>query len=183
MNINDIKKIQQEADLIYNQQQVQTAFATMAENISLNLADSNPLCLGVMVGGMVACGQLMPYLNFPLELDYIHATRYRNKTQGHTLKWIKYPAISLENRVVLVIDDILDKGITLAEIKKWCYIAGAKKVFTVVLADKNCERANNGLKVTDFYGLKIPNRYVFGYGLDYHGYLRNANGIFAVKDL
>ncbi|MEM7026862.1 MAG: phosphoribosyltransferase family protein, partial [Pseudomonadota bacterium] len=92
------------------------------------------------------------------------------------------PGKSLKEQTVLLIDDILDEGITLAAITEYCKKQGAKKVYTAVLADKqlNKERCINK---ADFTGVEVPDRYVFGYGMDYEEYHRNINGIYALKNL
>ena len=82
---------------------------------------------------------------------------------------------------MLVVDDILDEGITLAALLNYCRDAGATEVLSAVLVRKDRPRSVD--LIPDFVGLEIPNRYIFGYGMDYHGYWRNAAGIYAVKGL
>jgi len=118
----------------------------------------------------------------PLEIDYIHATRYRGATSGRDLHWMKYPSADLSERTVLVIDDILDEGLTLQAIVKYCQEAGANEVLTAVLVEKQLD-SRPGLQQADFTGLIVPNRYVFGYGMDYQGQLRYVPGIYAVHGL
>jgi len=168
-----------EADQLYTAQQVEQALERMAQEITGKLRDSNPLVLCVMLGGMIPAGRLLGRLEFPLQLDYIHATRYRGKTSGGELHWIARPSAPLEGRVVLVIDDILDEGITLAAIVGECKAQGAREVYTAVLVDKKHDR-KEGMAAT-FTGLEVDDRYVFGCGMDYKGYLRNIPGIYAVK--
>jgi hypoxanthine phosphoribosyltransferase len=132
-----------------------------------------------MNGGLITTGKLATRLNFPLQLDYLHATRYRGETSGSDLRWQKRPSLDLKGRVVLVIDDIFDEGVTLDAIVNFCSDAGAAEVFTAVLTDKQHDRKLTTLRA-DFVGLKIPDKYVFGYGLDYKGYFRNAAGIYAI---
>jgi hypoxanthine phosphoribosyltransferase len=152
----------------------------MATEIGARLAESNPLCLCVMNGGVVPTGQLLPRLDFPLQLDYLHVTRYRGETRGGDTHWLREPGLPLVGRTILVIDDILDQGLTLAAIVAHCQAQGAREVYTAVLADKQAPRAPGGLARADFTGLRLPDRYVFGYGLDYREYWRNAPGIYAV---
>ncbi|MBL1142847.1 MAG: hypoxanthine-guanine phosphoribosyltransferase [Proteobacteria bacterium] len=168
------------AELLHSAEEVEKAIARMAKEITSELENSNPLILPVMVGGVILAGKLIPQLNFPLQMDYIHATRYRSTTSGSTINWLKKPEKSLEDKTVLLVDDILDEGITLAAIIEYCYEAGAKKVFTAVLAEKELE-IDKPIKNADFTGVIIPDHYVFGYGMDYHEYHRNAAGIYAVK--
>lgn len=172
-----------EADLLYSAEEVASALDVLATEITAALGDKNPLLLCVMNGGVIVTGHLMTRLDFPLEQDYLHATRYRGATSGsHTITWLHKPDISLEGRHVLLVDDILDEGYTLREISRWCQIQGAASVHVAVLADKQHDRRVEDV-VCDFSALHLVDRYVFGFGMDYKEYWRNANGIYAVKGL
>ena len=160
--------------------EIDSALDHMATAISYRLAHTNPVFLCVVVGGIVALGNLLPRLDFPLEVDYVHATRYNNSTRGSELVWKSYPDVDLTNRTVVIVDDILDGGITLNEILKYCQENGAKEVYSAVLVDKASARLPSGLPTADFCGLTVENHYVFGFGMDYKGYLRNAPGIYVV---
>lgn len=176
-----IREVFSEATCLYTKYQVEAALDKMATEISYQLAHTNPIFLCVVVGGMIPLGNLLPRLDFPLEVDYIHATRYRGKTTaGDTLHWRAVPSADLTNRTVVVVDDILDGGVTLANVVDYCKEKGAKEVYTAVLVDKLREREPDGYQKADFSGLTVDNRYVFGYGLDYKEYLRNAPGIYVV---
>ena len=176
----EIRDVYARADLIYSKADIDTAYDRMAMAISERLRDSNPVVMAVMVGGMIPAGQLLPRLDFPLLMDYLHASRYRGATRGGELHWLVRPSASLQDKVVLLIDDILDEGVTLAEICKACREAGAREVYIAVLLDKRAKR-KNGLQA-DFVGYEIDDRYVFGCGMDYKGYLRNVPGIYAIPD-
>jgi hypoxanthine phosphoribosyltransferase len=132
-----------------------------------------------MIGGIVTAGKLLTRLNFPLTIDYIHATRYRGKTRGAELQWVARPSESVVGREVLLIDDIFDEGLTLKALIDDCKQAGAAGVHTAVLVEKQCDKRCD-IEV-DFLGLTVEDKYVFGYGMDYKGYLRNAAGIYAVR--
>lgn len=181
MDKDIFEKVISNAECLYDQQQVDAAIDKMADKIESVLADKNPLLICVMNGGIVLTGKLMTRLPFQIELDYLHATRYRNSTSGSEIEWIAEPRVDLQGRVVLIVDDILDEGITLKAITDYCDSKGAQKIFTAVLVDKKINRTN-GFQKPDFTGLEIENKYVFGYGMDYKGYLRNAAGIYAVQD-
>ena len=176
----DIQKVYQRAIPLYSVADIDTALDRVAREIHELLSDKNPLILCVMVGGLVLAGNLLPRLDFVLELDYIHATRYRGKTRGADLQWKALPQASLKGRTVLVLDDILDGGITLTEILNYCQEQGADQVYSGVLVDKDNARLPNAIAHADFTALFVENRYIFGYGMDYHEYLRNAPGIFQV---
>ena len=175
-----IREVSAKATCLFSKAQVDAALDVMAEKIHDRLADKNPLFLCVVVGGIVPMGNLLPRLDFPLEVDYIHATRYQNTTSGKTLTWKVLPDTSLKNRTVVIVDDILDGGITMAEIVKYCESQGAAEVLTAVLVDKDNARLPEGTPHADFFGLRVDNHYVYGYGMDYKGYLRNAPGIYVV---
>lgn len=166
---------------LYNAEQVETALDKMAGEITDKLADKNPLILCVLTGAIIPTGHLLTRLDFPLEIDYIHATRYRGETAGGELHWLAHPRSDMNGRVVLIIDDILDEGHTLAGIVQHCRDEGAKDVYSAVLVEKHHGRRVDGLHA-DFIGLDVDDFYVFGYGMDYKGYLRNAPGIFAVTE-
>ena len=137
--------------------------------------------LCVMNGGLIFSGQLLPRLVFPLEVEYVHATRYGQETVGGGLNWLVRPAVALQGRTVVLLDDILDEGVTLAAIAGYCREQGAAEVLTAVLVDKLHDRkVSPGFKA-DFTALETVDRFLFGYGLDYQGFWRNAPGIYALR--
>lgn len=183
MNRAELERVMAEAECLADEATVHAALDRMAAAISERLADALPVVLTVMTGAVIPAGLLLARLRFPLETDYVHATRYRGATTGAELHWLARPSRSLAGRTVLVVDDILDTGLTLAAIVDWCREQGAAAVHTAVLCEKPAAREPGGLASADFTGLQLPNRYVFGFGLDYQEFLRNAPGIYAVKGL
>lgn len=180
--MDEIKRIQATADLIYSASDVETAIEKLGQEITAELSDNNPVVLCMMLGGIVITGKLLLLLTFPLEINYVHATRYHGSIKSEKLHWIKKPDMSLKDRHVLIVDDILDQGKTLAAVIRSCKNNRAKSVRTVVLADKQISTPRT-IKHADFTGLTVPDHYVFGYGMDYKGYLRNVAGIYAIKNL
>lgn len=178
--IEESNKVLAEADCLFDKSQVEAALDAMAKAISAQLSDSNPLVLCVMNGALVVTGELLTRLEFPLQVDYLHASRYREKLSGADLQWKAYPSSELKGRSVLLVDDILDEGETLVKIREYCLGQGATEVCCAVLIDKNHDRRHPALPRAEFTGLDAPDRYLFGYGMDYKGYLRNAPGIYAV---
>jgi hypoxanthine phosphoribosyltransferase len=181
VDIKSIKKIELESDCLCDSMKINKALDVLAEKITEDLRDKNPLILCVMTGGIIPTGHLLTRLSFPLQLDYIHATRYQGETSGGELNWIQEPRISLEDRNILIVDDIFDEGITLLEIARYCKEKGASAVRSVVLVNK-IHNHKADFK-PDYIGLEIENRYLFGFGMDYKNYLRNVNSIHAVKGM
>ena len=181
VDLDHIKQVMDEADCLYNEQQIEEAIRKMGLAITESMADQNPLVFCVMNGGLVLTGKLLTHMQFPLEASYIHATRYRDQLTGGRLEWKVRPSQKIEGRNVLIIDDILDEGHTLDAIVEFCEEEGAASVKTAVLIDKKHDRKALPDMKASFTGLDIEDRYIFGYGLDYQGYWRNANGIFALK--
>jgi hypoxanthine phosphoribosyltransferase len=178
--LEEIKHVQATADLLHSEQEIELAIDKMAQEINIALADRNPLLLCVMNGGVVTFGKLLTRLSIPLTIDAINASRYQNLTSGGSIEWLAKPVTSLKGRTVLLVDDILDEGITLQAICQYCREQGATAVYSAVLVDKILDHQKP--ITADFIGLKVENRYVFGYGMDYKGYLRNAPGIYACKE-
>lgn len=175
-----IQDVLDKSTCLYSNEQLNQALENMAEEMHKVLHDKKPILLCVLVGGIVPMGNLLLKLNFPLEVDYIHATRYRGEIQGKTLHWKAKPSRSLEGRSVVIVDDILDGGVTLAAIVDAVKELGATEVYTAVIVDKRHQREVNGLQQADFTGLSVDDHYVFGYGMDYQEYLRNVPGIHVV---
>ncbi len=180
LTADDAQVVLDNSDCLYSKNDVERAITRLSSEITEKLKDKNPIILCVMNGGLVPTGMLITRLNFPLQVDYLHATRYRGKTTGSDLNWLAKPQFDLKDRVVLVIDDILDEGLTLKEILAYCKQQGVEELYSAVLVEKLHDR-KTGEKSADFIGLQVADRYVFGYGMDYKGFLRNAPGIYAVK--
>ena len=151
----------------------------VAAEITRVLADAYPLVLSVMGGAVVFTGQLLPLLRFPLDYDYLHLTRYGNATTGGRIEWKVFPLEAVAGRAVLVVDDILDEGYTMAEIRTRILAAGARRCYCAVFADKDIGKSKP--IAADFIGVRLPNRYVFGFGMDINGAWRNLPEIYAVR--
>lgn len=181
MSPEEARKVLEEADCLFDRDTVEASLDRLAAASSQVLDGKNPVVLGVMNGGVVIMGGLLTRWSFPLQIDYLHATRYRGATRGGPqLHWLVRPETPLAGRTVVIVDDILDGGITLAGIQDYCREEGARQVVSIVLVHKENPERDPSIQV-DFSALHAPNRYLFGYGMDYHDYLRNARGIFAVK--
>lgn len=180
MNAAQASAAMRAAECLYDQAAVEQAMDRMAQAVSADLAERDPVLMCVMNGGLVPTAMLMSRLHFPLRVDYLHATRYRERTRGTDLQWKKHHEVDLSGRTVLVVDDILDEGYTLEAILRHCRDEGAAEVRSAVLAHKLHGR---GVELqANYVALTVPDRYVFGYGMDFKGYWRNAPGIFAAGE-
>lgn len=168
------------ADLIVSADDVDAALERMADDITRRLGDQMPLVLSVMGGAVVFTGRLLPMLRFPLEFDFLHVTRYGDSTVGGKIQWLVKPRTAVAGRTVLVLDDILDEGITLAAIRDGLLAEGAREVRCAVFTDKKIGRSKP--ITADFVGVTLPNRYVFGFGMDVRGAWRNLPAIYAMKE-
>jgi len=180
---NKARELMKDAELVFDADAVQKAVDKVAQQLNqrFNADDSEafPLVLGVMGGAVVFCGQLLTRLSFPLEFDYMHVTRYGSKDQGGTIEWKVIPRSNVAGRTVIVLDDILDEGETLAHVKERLLEMGAKEVVLAVFADKDIGKSKPC--TADYVGLVLPNRFVVGYGMDAYGYWRNLPAIWAIK--
>ena len=169
-----------QAELLYERSTLEGVIADMGRKIDAALDGERAVFLPVMNGALIFAGQLALAIRTDLEFDYVHATRYRGATSGSDLHWLREPAVSLVDRVVLLVDDILDEGHTLKAVREDCYRRGAKRVLIASLCTKRHDRLVDGI-ASDFNGVELPDRYVFGYGLDYYEQGRNLPAIYALK--
>ncbi len=181
MTPEQIYQVQNRARCLHDEAEIELALDRMALSITSSLQDKNPLLVCIMHGGLITTGKLATRLSFPLQLDYLHATRYRGATSGKELQWKCYPSEPLKGRSVLLVDDILDVGTTLELIIGYCKQQQCASVHTAVLLDKKHDRKTPNVRA-DFVGLQVADYYLYGYGMDYKGYLRNAAGIYAIAE-
>jgi hypoxanthine phosphoribosyltransferase len=182
MNSEQANLVLDEGELIVDEASVIAAIGRIAEEMTAELKEANPVLICCMNGGLVFAGQLLTKLHFPLQIDYVHATRYGHEINGVALDWKVRPQIDLNCRTVVLLDDILDEGVTLAAIAGYCRQQGAAKIQMAVLVEKlHLRKVTPGMKA-DYTGIEVGDRFLFGYGLDYKGYWRNAPGIYALKD-
>jgi hypoxanthine phosphoribosyltransferase len=178
---HDLKAALADSDVLFDRDAIDTAIRGIAGAIDAEYADGDrPVYLTVMHGGLLFAAQLALQLRTDLEFDYLHATRYRGATTGSGLAWLHRPATPLRGRRVLIADDILDEGHTLKAIRNWCEDEGARDVRIAVLAVKNHDRRVDGIDA-DFVALEVPDRYVYGFGMDYHEQGRNLPGLYALR--
>ncbi|SFS15277.1 hypoxanthine phosphoribosyltransferase [Dyella sp. OK004] len=168
------------ADLLFDRATLEGVIADLGRRIDAALDGERAVFLTVMNGALIFAGHLALAIRTDLEFDYVHATRYRGATSGSELHWLREPLVPLEGRTVLLVDDILDEGHTLKAVRDDCLRRGAKHVLVVSLCTKQHDRLVDGISA-DFNGVELPDRYVFGFGMDYHEQGRNLPGIYALK--
>lgn len=173
------QELLEQAELLYPEEQVQAALRKVAREVNAALAEAHPLVLSVMGGAVVFSGQLLPLLDFPLDFDYVHVSRYGDARQGGRMHWKVEPRETVRGRTVLVLDDILDEGHTLAALRERVMELGAHRFCSAVFADKRHGR-EKPIRA-DFVGMEVPDRFVFGYGMDIEGAWRNLPAIYALK--
>ena len=166
------------AERVLTTGQLIDAYDDLAERIQQTLDGTSPVVLAAMVGGLIPAAQLLARMDMQLEVDYLHATRYRGGTSGHDVQWLREPGPKLVGRHVVIVDDILDEGYTLAAMLEAVRRAGVASVRSAVLVEKRHSRRAPGLEA-DFVGLEVPDRYVFGCGMDYKGWHRQLPAIYA----
>lgn len=180
MSIQSSEQLLAYADLIHSEREIHQALQCMAVKLTQVLSQQRPLVLCVMTGAVVFAGQLLPKLSFSMDFDYLHVTRYGNALQGGEIHWLVEPKENIKGRVVLVLDDILDRGNTLVAIRDKILECGAEAFYSAVLVEKQGDFSK--AIQADFVGLTVPDRYVFGFGMDIHGVWRNLPAIYALKN-
>ncbi|WP_196139153.1 hypoxanthine-guanine phosphoribosyltransferase [Aliikangiella sp. G2MR2-5] len=178
MEIDRINLVKKNATLLHDKNTVEQAIKSMAVTISKDYKDKNPIFLVIMNGGLIFAGKLLPLLDIPAEIDYCHATRYRGETSGGELIWKATPQTSIEDRHVVLLDDILDEGYTLKSIVETCEKMGAASVKTAVLIEKEHDRKAVEGMCADYCELTTPDHYIFGCGMDIDHYWRNTDAIY-----
>jgi hypoxanthine phosphoribosyltransferase len=168
------------ADEIISAAAISAGFDQLAGKIQPLVDEGECVLLGVMTGGLYPLVRLSDRLTGDFVVDYCHATRYEGGTEGKTLRWLAEPHTELAGRNVVIIDDIFDAGITLQAVADFCRQAGAARVSTAAMVVKDRPRsASMGLPDLGT-GLTVPDRYVFGCGMDLAGRWRHLPAIYAL---
>jgi hypoxanthine phosphoribosyltransferase len=175
----EVREVLKDAELVCSAECVTQTVQRVAHEIAQTLAGEYPLVLSVMGGAVVFSGHLLPQLNFPLSFDYLHVTRYGQAIRGGEIEWKVFPDTEISGRTVLVVDDILDEGHTMTAIRERVLNGGAKRFCSAVLVDKDLGKSKP--ITADFVGIRLPNRYLFGFGMDVRGAWRNLPAIYALK--
>lgn len=177
----EIEQTLRNSECLISSIEVSAAYERLAATLNLHYAGLNPIVMVVMNGGLIPAGQLLTHLTFYHRMHYLHATRYRANEGTNELIWKYKPDVSVEGEHVLLIDDIFDEGITLKQIVDALAKENPASIDCCVLLNKVHDRKVKDFEV-DFIGLDVADRYVYGCGMDFHGYLRHLPGIYAIKE-
>jgi hypoxanthine phosphoribosyltransferase len=177
--MDTIQALIRKSSVIYSEIEIKTAIQNIADQVNQTIKTDDLYVLCVMNGALIFAGQLLPRLEKNIKYSYIHATRYAASLTGGPIHWLVKPSKDIEGETVLILDDILDEGITLREIVATCEAMKAKAIYTAVLFDKEIVKEKS--YIPNFIGLKVPNRFVFGYGLDCKGLGRNLPHLYALN--
>ena len=181
MQLDRAQQVHASADRLFDERSVELAISVLAEKVAKDNDENFPLVLCVMNGGLYLTGQLLRYWNFPLTVDYVHATRYRLATLGKDVLWKAYPQNEIRDRHVLIIDDIFDQGYTLEEVRSYCLKHGALSCNSVFLIRKTHQRKKADIR-PDYVGLECGDVYVYGAGMDLNSHFRNLSSIYAIPE-
>lgn len=169
------------AAVAFDANAIDDAVTRLSGSIATACAGRDPLFLCVLAGALPFTVALTSRMPFRLEVDFARLSRYRDGIRGGDLRWIQKPATPLAGREVVVVDDVLDGGDTLVELRRYCVAAGAASVREAVLVVKESARRPAALAPT-WSGLRAGPGYLIGYGMDYNGHYRNLPEIRQLPD-
>ncbi len=177
----DIENVLRQSECLISEGRIDAAYDRLAAQRNLHYNGLNPIIMVVMNGGLIPAGQLLTRLTFFHRMNYLHATRYRDNAATNDLVWKVRPTGNIENEHILLIDDIFDEGVTLKAIHDELSKQNPKSLKSCALINKVHDRKVKDFAI-DFVGTDVADRYIYGCGMDYHGYLRHLPGIYALKE-
>lgn len=178
---HELEDVLQRSECLITEARIAAAYDKLAATLNIHYANLNPIIVVVLNGGLIPAGHLLTRLSFAHRMDYIHATRYQNNQGTNELTWKAEVDLDLQDEHVLLVDDIFDEGITLKCVVEALTKQQPKSLKTCCLLDKIHDRKVESFMV-DFVGTAVEDRYIYGCGMDYHGYLRHLPGIYALKE-
>jgi len=180
MSEQDPRKVLENSTVIANRQEVEAAVEQIATEINTHYGDRSIILLVVMTGAIMPAAWIAARLEMPLQMDFIHATRYSGQTEGGEIEFRVPPRLNLQNQDVLIVDDIYDIGLTLQMIEHYCEARGARSVNSAVLIRKIHNRETTG-ELPAFIGMEVEDKYVFGCGMDVYEHWRHLDEIRALE--
>ncbi|MDJ0928436.1 MAG: phosphoribosyltransferase family protein [Gammaproteobacteria bacterium] len=167
------------SELLIPHRDISTALDRLAQELQPVVDSGRCVLMAVMVGGMWPAIWLAERLRGDFVVDYCHVTRYRGGERGAEPEWLQAPCRDLAGAEVVLVDDIFDEGVTLDYARRACLKQRAARVTTVTLVVKRHGRAVP-FAAPDHFGLEVPDRYVFGCGMDYRYHWRHLPDIHAL---
>ncbi len=177
----ELEDVLNRSECLITESRIAAAYDKLATMLNLHYANLNPIILVVLNGGLIPAGHLLTRLAFAHRMDYLHATRYKNNQGTNDLIWKAEVDLDLKGEHVLLVDDIFDEGITLKRIVEELQQLEPASLMSCCLLNKKHNRKVEDFDV-DFIGSEVEDRYIYGCGMDYHGYLRHLPGIYALKE-
>ncbi|MCB2228399.1 MAG: hypoxanthine phosphoribosyltransferase [Desulfarculaceae bacterium] len=167
--------------LVFSPDVIQRRVQAIAAQVAEDYADTEPVVVGVLKGCFIFMSDLVRRLDLPLEIDFVRLSSYGSSdTSSGRVEMTTPPGISLEGRPVLVVEDIVDTGLTLSWLKEYLMSLGPSSVRFCVLVDK-AERREVEFDA-DYVGFHVPGGFLVGYGLDYDERYRFLPGIYEITD-
>jgi hypoxanthine phosphoribosyltransferase len=159
-----------------NKSKVQEQVSSLAEQINIDYKDKSPIFLPILNGSFIFAADLIKQIKVPCKVSFVKISSYAGTTSSGQLKTLIGLEESLFNQDIIIIEDILDTGLTLQKITEELQSLGTKSVEVVALLRKQLAREK--LIEVKYTGFEIENEFVLGYGLDYDGYGRNLEDIY-----
>ena len=180
-NTTDPRALLENSRVLFNRDEVSAAVQKMADEINEFYAGEPIIMVSVLTGAIIPAAWLATKLTMPMQMDFVHATRYRGGLYGAELEYRVPPRLDLEGKRILIVDDIFDEGHTLAAIKGSVEKRKAGSVKMAALVRKDHDR---GLPrdYVDFVGLDVPDVYVFGCGMDAYEEWRHLDEILVLGE-
>lgn len=152
----------------------------LGEEITSDYAGKEPVCIGILNGVVFFFADLMRAIRIPIRMDFIRAASYGSRTTSSgVVRITKRVEVPIKGRHVIVVEDIVDTGLTLEYILKTIRDENPDSLRVCTLIDK-AERRETGITI-DYCGFKVESGFIVGYGLDYNEKYRNLSGIYILK--
>ena len=120
LSSQQLQQVKDNSDLIFSASQIKAAVEKMGLELEANIQNKNAILICVMNGGIMMTSDLLRSMDCDVSLDSLLGGRYRDKTVGGSLHWLKEPQLPLEDQTVVLVDDIYDEGYTMVELVSYC---------------------------------------------------------------
>jgi hypoxanthine phosphoribosyltransferase len=172
---------QTKLSVLFTKDEIAATVKRLASEISRDYRDENPILIGILKGSFMFLADLIRQLNFPLEVDFVQLSSYGRGTKSSgKIKVVKSLQSEVKGRHVLVIEDIVDTGLTVAFLLEYLSRKGPASLKLCVLTDKP-SRHQVPLNI-DYLGLTVPDRFIVGYGIDWDEKFRYLPDICFLED-